>query len=452
MALTLILTDGITSVNLNDVTNFELEYDWAPRVARRRLSQFGGRLPYLDTAEQLPVIAKGATGAAVMANIDTIGLLLDQAERWGRGHQVNAVVLQYKPNGSGLANPLQALVRGAAGDEDPIELPIEISGPRNTVVPGNTLNVARMGAWTGDTQTSTTSAQANVPSVHTVTFSQNHKIASPLALKFGPIGQTDASPLTKESVLLFANDTAKLALFEAEGMIATGYTSLADANARGGAKLVYTPTSTATAFSGTLSLGSFAARRVGIFAVVRSSTTSVEWALQGLVKSRGMQAQTGITPFVPKDTNPEIIALGEASLRSNTDSLQLAISATTTTGTPKLEIDYLALVGLDDECAGAVVFAPFTPSDAFGANDVDILVQYNPLTDQAPLIALADTVTTDFAAFGYRGSGSILHRGTTLVATLLAVQSANWTWKTTSSAVETLGLTASRFPLYLSPR
>ena len=98
---TLKITDGTTTADLTDQTNYQLvDGGWAPSVAPLRKSTLGGSGPYEDVIEEIVVNVHGTTAATCLANLAKLSQLLDQAERWSRGENISPVKLQCQPWGS----------------------------------------------------------------------------------------------------------------------------------------------------------------------------------------------------------------------------------------------------------------------------------------------------------------------------------------------------------------
>lgn len=148
----LILYDGTTTLNLADGVAFGVPYDeWTPNVARRRLDVLGGRSPYEPVAESIPLHARGATGAAALANVQILARMMDQAARWWRGDVgVTAVQLWYKPTGSTLGGYLKnSVVPNGRGGL--VGLSPRVNDASNYEIPGLSLDILRVeGQWLFD--------------------------------------------------------------------------------------------------------------------------------------------------------------------------------------------------------------------------------------------------------------------------------------------------------------
>lgn len=141
------LTDGTTTLDLMDITNYGVPYNaWTPKVARRRRSQMGGNGPYENVIEEIPLHVRGASAAAALANLAALAEMLDQAERWSLGEDVAAVWLQYQPTNS-TGDVVQAVVVGDAGDLPLVGLSPRVNDAANYEIEGITLYLERRGLW-----------------------------------------------------------------------------------------------------------------------------------------------------------------------------------------------------------------------------------------------------------------------------------------------------------------
>lgn len=120
----LALTDGTTTVEiLNGTadTSYILESgNWTPSIAGRNVSTFGGK-PYSDVTEEMTLSIRGSNAADCYSKLATLTRLLDQADAWYRGANVDAVTIQYAPLNATVATaiaPMYAVILGRAGNSD----------------------------------------------------------------------------------------------------------------------------------------------------------------------------------------------------------------------------------------------------------------------------------------------------------------------------------------------
>lgn len=149
--MNLLLYDGTNTLNLADGVRFGVPHDeWTPNVARLRTDALGGRGPYEAVDENIPLHARGVTGAEALANVQALARMMDQAARWWRGDNVPAVQLWYTPTGSTLGGYLKnAIVPSGRGGL--VGLSPRINDAGNYEIPGLSLDVLRVeGQWLFD--------------------------------------------------------------------------------------------------------------------------------------------------------------------------------------------------------------------------------------------------------------------------------------------------------------
>lgn len=186
----LVITDGTTTVTLEDgsggATNYRLlAGSWSPAVAGLRRSQLGGAGPYSDVTESFDISIRDTTVSGCLDKAQTLHNLLIQADRFYNGEGVSPVVVKFVPKGatvSSVANPLQALILGAAsGDNTGSALsmgPVWDSVARNYNLAPVHVSFVRRGAWLHTTSTQTSAATNNGTAV-TLTTMAAAKVYSP---------------------------------------------------------------------------------------------------------------------------------------------------------------------------------------------------------------------------------------------------------------------------------
>lgn len=190
MAQTLHLTDGVTTLNLIDGTNYAVaDTGWQPSVApAASLSQ-----NYYDVlTETLTIYVLGSTAAQVYQNVTALMQLLQQAERWAEQLTTeNAVRLRYQPAGSGQSAALECLCLGRAGTDQDMDLGVyDDTGIQKVATV--TIKLARRALWlTPTTQSGTVTTNPSASWVpYTVTFPAASPAPGPtslsLALTNGP--------------------------------------------------------------------------------------------------------------------------------------------------------------------------------------------------------------------------------------------------------------------------
>jgi len=165
--LTLRLTDGQTTLNLVDNTSYSLvPGGWSPAIAQRRTSQLGGYHEYSPVNESIQLMIYGDTAAEAIDNLTALANLLDQADSWALGDRVRPVLIEVQVQGSQLEDPLQSLVMGRAGDDQPmLVLPATFNDQVNLFEIGPVdLTFKRMGLWLGE-EVQAEAAVKNNPSI-----------------------------------------------------------------------------------------------------------------------------------------------------------------------------------------------------------------------------------------------------------------------------------------------
>jgi len=436
---------------------------WAPVITALRDDEQGEVESYIEVVEEPEINISGDTASEAYANLDKLARLLDQAERWSNNQNVAPVLAKFSPKGasvSSIANPLQAAILGRAdGDQTSgAGLSAEfVQAGNHYVIKGVRLRFKRQGLWKLASETAASSAAAN-PSILTATLPSTLDIMSPLDVWLSDLGAHNAGTVLKEAFLLIAQSATDLLIQEAEGMTATGYTSVADAgnNARGGNVLRYTPTGTAVAASGTVDVSALANARVfAIFAAVRNNSTTQTFNINALITA------VGAVRTVPKHIDisiqtPRLIPLGLVVLPPGSilNTLRFEISVSGTSGSPTLDIDYLALVDLDDETGRVIHIPSVALNNIVNIVSMSLAVDSQVLTVPAPRVAAKEGVLTPIN-LPYRGDPFLMSKGNTVSAILLMVGSATaaTSWRyLVSGSVGSLPLNVIRYPAYLSPR
>jgi hypothetical protein len=130
-----VLTDGTTTITFADgaggVTNWPLiRGSWAPALPAWRDDQLGGHGYYQDVVEEFAIDVRGATASEALANLASLNRMLDQAERWAdREEGISPVLYKYRPQGSTLGGPLQAVCLGRppGGRGQAVGLPVKFN-------------------------------------------------------------------------------------------------------------------------------------------------------------------------------------------------------------------------------------------------------------------------------------------------------------------------------------
>ncbi len=467
------LSDGFVTADLvwNNRTNrrYILARDeWAPVPAALRRSELGGRGPYVDAVEEIVVHVCGEDQREVLANLANLAQLLDQAERWARGDSVQSVRMTYLPTGG--TTPGTAMVMGRApGDETAgVSLPISFNSRLNCLmIEGVKLRFKRRGQFLSPSESAASGSAAN-PSVLSVTMPSAPTTHSPLDVRFSGFGSQNANTFNLPSMFLLIAASGRgatdLCIGEAEGMTATGYTSVADATAvaRGGSVLRYTPTGTTLAPSGQLDLTTISGgsplggKRIACFAAVRNNSGTTSFLVNLLLTWAGAQQRTVQQLIDTSTLNPRVIALGSVVFpQSGAKNAVLEIQATAASGT--LDIDYLVFLNVDDEMSAVIAIPPQSVSGLSAVTDMGISIETNILSGANagnPWVRQYDG-TSPQGWLTARGIPFPVSAGTTICGMVLATGGplfdGRWAYSN-GAGVRSLAMTCTRYPGELAPQ
>jgi hypothetical protein len=241
---TLEITDGTTTI---DLAQGDLRVDidgWGPAIATRRASELAGEM-YADVEEPLRLVADGPSPGAQWSELQR---LLDQARRWELGDPAAAPVrLRARPDCTRLPAGvvLESLLLGGQAEPYPGNwrrtLPSDVIGPAEVLA-------RRRGAWLNPSYESAASSAVRLQELMTVTFpsAQAHSCALSLAMIQADAAATIGGGPVSGGIVL-APSASAFQIIDAEGMSKGSFplASVADATARGGAKLRYTASSPA---------------------------------------------------------------------------------------------------------------------------------------------------------------------------------------------------------------
>lgn len=421
------ITDGTTTLNLLDGTNYALERgSWAPRVATRRLSTLGGR-PYSAVVEEIPLTVRGATAATALANLGALSRLLDQAEAWDNDESVDPVRIVYQPQGSTLSAPLQSLILGRGGDSI-LDLPLVFNDVGMIYeIGGLVLRFLRDGAWYGDEETVITEPPGlatGQPRVQEATFMDSADHLSPVTLLMQSMSDKDDIDEYDAGFLLVASSAQRIQVVDGPDMDAGApFSTDADSGREpeGAGVLVYTPAGTTEVSSGNGGVTLTAGKRVGVVAALRNTSASTIFTVRVTVSGPAGRSAASTRPYVvdTSTTDPRIVFLG-VSLCDDELYTIVSLSVQASAAVDTLVVDYLALIVLDDPTSRIVAVGPINLNQFINAGDTTEL-QFDPrtLTARSPLVRHVDpdSPTVDYAVPDYvRGDAFLLQRGTKIAA------------------------------------
>lgn len=460
MALTLKLNRGAsyTTINLNDVTNYRVLDTWNPRIATRKVSQFGGE-PYKDVIESIPLYVKGTTAAVVLEKIEDILAAMEQAFAWKLGAIVDPVLLEYLPTGSSLGAVVQADVLGTPADAaDMLELAqLAMYMTGNSFETIITLPLWRKGRWLGAAETPAASSAVSNPGKMSVTFATSKRIPSPVKVVFNDESTPGVGGIPEHRGYVFWADQAdKIQILDSNVMSPFQglgiWTSEVITNALGGTVRKIDTSSNPTGIGGDVSAMNASARLFMVFASIRNLSTTQSWTAKALLyggtytegRPVVIEPGTGTSPNVyPRLENMGIIATyGELS-----DAYILVESASTT---DDIEIDYILVIA-KDEFTGAVVWSDETQGVYAYSQELDAFT-VDPRSLTSPRPDIYHDTGKPFA--WHKGDLMINNVGTNLTTVLTgsSIISQNWRLETSGAVVMSFSMTATRYPAYLVVR
>lgn len=421
------LTDGTTTLNLLDGTNYALERgSWAPRVAVRRLSTLGGR-PYTSVVEEIPLIVRGSTAAVALANLGALSKMLDQAEAWDNDESVDPVVVEYQPQGSTLAEPLQSLILGR-GDSSILDLPVVFNDVGMLYeISGVVLRFLRDGAWYGDeedVETEPPGLATGQPRVQEATFADAAAHLSPVTVVLRSMSDRDDIGAYDAGFLLVASAAERLYVVDGPDLDAGGdFSTDADATRQpeGAGVLIYTPSGTAEVESGNGTILLSAGKRVGVVAALRNTSATTTFTVRVLISGpNGRNAATSRPYYVDASTtDPRIVLLGVVLCEDSIYTI-ITVKVQASAAADTLVIDYLALVVLDDPTSRIVAVGPIDLAQYINPGDTtELWFDPRALTSHSPLVQHVDpnVPETYYATPEYvRGDAFLLTRGETIAA------------------------------------
>lgn len=405
MTTILVLTNGTLSANLvyNSSTNpnYMLARDgWAPAVAGRRRSALGGGELFLPVVEEIDVYAMGASAAAALANVETLAILLDQAERWNNQEVLSTVRLQYRPTG-GAATAESVVLGRAEGDEtNGINLDVEFNRELNAYMIKLKLRILRRGYWCTTLDTDTVAAAAN-PAVLSLACSPAASIPVPVEIDL--TGFTTAAATGNVQIpagYIAIGPTGFASLQEGEAGAATlaagaTYTSTADATARasGGnvGRLNHNLTSVGerTFIAFTLPAGFLNSRRMRVLFTYRNNA-AVVWNVYAIGTRGAYQTQTTVKQIAAGPNNPTVFVLDDLSSPYGLSTITIVLATVSGSGTPTIDIDTILAVDLTDPTAVVIAHNGATGNlgASFASANAQVSIQHDPLTLLTPQMRL----------------------------------------------------------------
>lgn len=429
------ITDGTTTLNLNDNLSYGVD-SFDPVVASRQRSQLAAGGPYKTVVQPLTINVIGDTPTAAWDNLTKLLRLLDQGEDWFRDQPVSAVRLRVQALTT--TTLVEAYILGQAGDDDslaglsPEQETLPFGGFRY-VLRNVALSFRRTGVWEATIDAQVNSGAATNPGIMTMSYTSTNNNYSRIRVRVAKTGAVDGGIRQNNyAYLLMASASTKLAVIDSVtfGTVA-GTTETADAGADafgGSVKRIQANTTeiNIAANSGPSNLQ----RRVGFFAAVRNNSATATFYLRAeATDSEGTPIRTGYTTIDTSTTLPRIVYLGQCTNRYDQFALatsRIYISASLTDVAQTLDIDYVAMITLDDPWSDRVIVTGNTLS---AAGDLNILI-IEP--GSSMLRTPYPVVTGTFVSVGhsepYAGDAYTVGTGSTL-ATLMLTTNGDTFWR-----------------------
>jgi hypothetical protein len=350
------ITDGVTTCDLMDGINYSVaKGGWIPNIASLRKSMLGGAGPYADVTEEIGIHVLGATPAACLANLAKLNGLIDQAVRWARGEPVIAVLLQYTPPGGNQL--LQAAIVGWASRDESASLNLGARFHMDlnaATIQDVRLQIVRKGLWLGAPETVVGTAADNGV-IQELTFGWTDTTLAPLKLS---LATTPTTILDYNALLLVGANAASMQVLDTSIMTPTGtWVDTAETPVTGfGPKFMRL-----TAAAGSMSLVSgctlpSTARQIAAFVLVRNNHATATFTVQAALVTPNSFLSLGATQVIGTGANqPQWVSLGTLSVPATPSNATLTFTASTTTGSPTLDVDTLVLLDVTPGYGGYAI-------------------------------------------------------------------------------------------------
>lgn len=461
MTLILQLTDGTTTLSLNDGSNYGIPHlAWTPAVTPRRRSGVGGWV-YAPVVERIPVHVRGTTGANAMAALEALVHMLDRAERWAHEESGACVRLKFLPHNTALGgNHLEAEVIGASGAfEAMLSLTPYLNDAGNYELPEVTIEVRRR-EWLGVEVSATAAEPVEVAELATCTFGGAIPLPSPLSLKLAGLEfgteKFAAGVAVAGGVLFVAATENDIGIIDAEGYNApspSGPTVVADGTARGG-EYVRLATGEYIEFDwlNPLTMLNISGDLLSVWGMCHLTQATDAWEIKAEIYRRDspLSGRSQAITIVDGLTGYQVVRLG--LLARATDLFNLRITANRLSGSGSFEIDTVVLLNVTQPTQRAIVINPLNFYDETTAADVlDMHINHERMGRVRPRGYVQFATQPDVATLlDVRGDIALASAGNTVCVAWLAGGS-TWLFND-DNAPAAVTVTARRRPVYLSPR
>lgn len=425
---------------------------WVPKKTKRRSDTMGNVMPYSEVDEELRFNTTGARAEESYALMRAVDTMLDGVDK----RYPDLVILEYQPKGSVLPSPLRARVV-ARPEASALSKHFGRAGTVGEI--GDTaIQLRRRGVWTAPGAYAS-GVQAFVdPPLVAGAIMPRHDLLSPMSIDLG-MGSPGELPTIPPSVVLIANDPHAIQLIHTGTTVlsfgAPGFSVMPDTGslAYGGSVLRYTPTTTQTVLSSEITLpGAWRGRTWGVFAAVRVNGSST-YLMRAVANNRGRVAASDLETIEP-GSGCKIVSLGRLVLDQPVQST-LRIELTAMAASGSLDMNYIALIALDNEVNRDLVIPQAVPiSAAFPLSDVPLhlSIRHDPQAWRPEVVATSDEYDSAVAV-PMRGDKALMHQGTQVAAAWLACAANGTHWRPTvnGTTITQSWLRARRFNAYISP-
>lgn len=443
------------SANLADNTNYELSIDgYAPAVAERRADLLANRPPYDDVEESIRINVTGSSKAVLFANVERLAYILRKAGEYWRTGIGKPCFIEYQPQGSDLTFPLAAQLKGGR---------LILPSTYNDLLPGNEisgveLRIVRSGQWYGRAENAPNSSATEIPNPMTCTFSGgvSYTAGAPVAIGIGNGTAIPSEILTLPAgFLLVASLAANIVITQGETMTRELNSSWVidstyNPSAGGVGRFSVSNNTDQAILRQAYGSGPRNWRNVGVFVCLRNNASTNQWLLRAQGRYLGSTiVQTKEVLVGAEAYNaPKVVYLG-ALKGIGVDDLQIMGRAVVNSAAT-LDIDYVALINLDDPAARVLAYD--TTTQSFGAaRQMTIKTTPSIYDDRAPIMYL-NTNTGDYMPMGQRGDLWLSIEGTTVAVAWLATSGIYFRQVNHNNVNVIPVLSATRYPAYLTPR
>lgn len=449
MAMYLKITDGTTTIDLlgNDATNsFNLlAASWAPNVAQRKRNQLGGNWAE-DVEESIPLYAQSSSSAAtVLANLDTLAALLDQARRWSEGEKVSPVILRYSPNSD--TDYLEAVILGPPDNGSGVVLPPTFSDDLwKKTVDGVTLNFKRRGLWIDSTAVTTTSTTSSGnPAKVSRTFASSVPLPSPVDFSI----EFTSAPLPtspyNQIALVVTNDADNIVIVQGESLTkrdATGGSvgNVSVSGSYGGSVKSFTGGN-----GGYYDTSVNSARRVGAIMVAANTSTTIAATvrLQAASASWGGYTNGATVNIDASTTAPRVFFLPPVTLQETVSRVCIDVAAI------GLQVDYLMFINMDSP-ETKILSSSAAADDNTG---LKTWFQQRILNDAKPLIKNTNSAGSQTTYTPWYGDRGVFLSGNEIAVGICGVNGGQWLLKDAGATTTNFKLdNVSRLRAHLVPQ